>query len=143
MLRYSMVCLVAMISALLGFTWREGLPVSSLSNTAQSQSIGLQYRHTYRPYYASWGSWHDPQQLHEDRSGATSQDWNVLHHMGGNGPWIEKVEDIVPGGIAVPKGCEIDQIHMMARHAERYPTRRVAMSKFYSGILHPIQAYTP
>lgn len=38
--------------------------------------------------------------------------------------------DTVEGGIAVPEGCEVEQVHMMARHGERYPTRKVAISRF-------------
>ena len=66
--------------------------------------------------------------------------WNVLYHLGGNGPWIEKVDGVAKGGIAVPEGCEVDMVHMvsvpfsrapfrvlnrlqMSRHAERYPTK--------------------
>ncbi|KAL7273602.1 hypothetical protein RUND412_003527 [Rhizina undulata] len=50
-------------------------------------------------------------------------DWNILYHLGGNGPWVEKVDEIVPGGIKVPDGCEVDMVHMMSRHAERFPTK--------------------
>ena len=39
--------------------------------------------------------------------------WNVLYHLGGNGPWIEKVDGVAKGGIAVPEGCQIDMVHMV------------------------------
>jgi acid phosphatase len=55
-------------------------------------------------------------------AGITTNDWNILYHLGGNGPWIEKLHDVVDGGIALPNGCEVEQVHMMSRHAERYPT---------------------
>lgn len=41
--------------------------------------------------------------------------WNILYHLGGNGPWIEKTNDIVDGGIEPPPGCRIDQVHMVSR----------------------------
>ncbi|KAL3473496.1 histidine phosphatase superfamily [Aspergillus californicus] len=53
-----------------------------------------------------------------------SDGWNIHYHLGGYGPWIEKLdgpEDIQ--GIEAPAGCRVDQVHMMARHAERYPTK--------------------
>jgi hypothetical protein len=60
-----------------------------------------------------------------------TEDWNILYHLGGNGPWIEKLENTVAGGIAAPEGCEVEQVHMMARHAERYPTWKVAISRCF------------
>ncbi|KAI5238030.1 phosphoglycerate mutase-like protein [Aureobasidium subglaciale] len=50
-------------------------------------------------------------------------DWNILHHLGGHGPWIPKVEGIVEGGFSPPEGCRVEQVQMMARHNERYPTK--------------------
>ena len=62
------------------------------------------------------------QALHQCLCGQTSQeedkqgDWNLFYHLGGNGPWIEKVDarfgshekDGKP-----PPGCVIDQVHMV------------------------------
>jgi len=42
-----------------------------------------------------------------------SNQWNILYHLGGNGPWIPKIDGVVDGGIAVPNGCRIDMIHMV------------------------------
>ena len=67
--------------------------------------------------------------LHGFDSGATAQragkidkDWNILYHLGGNGPWIQKVDDVVTNDIAPPEGCTVQQVHMISRHGERYPT---------------------
>lgn len=45
-----------------------------------------------------------------------NDDWNILHHLGGNGPWIEK-----RGGVHYSQsfgpdldGCVIDQVHMVS-----------------------------
>lgn len=56
----------------------------------------------------------------------TTNDWNILYHLGGNGPWIPKVDGVVEGGLAPPEGCRVEQVHMVARHNERYPTSRTA-----------------
>lgn len=37
--------------------------------------------------------------------------WNHLYHQGGNGPWIQKIDGVVDGGIDVPEGCKIDMVH--------------------------------
>ncbi|KAI9842419.1 MAG: acid phosphatase pho5 [Sclerophora amabilis] len=50
------------------------------------------------------------------------KDWDILYHLGGNGPWIRKVDGIVTADIGPPEGCEVDQVHMMSRHGERFPT---------------------
>jgi hypothetical protein len=78
------------------------------------------FQNTYSsPYYASWSSWWHPQQAvgiateHVQGAGTLTKDWNILYHLGGNGPWVEKVVDIVDGGIAPPEGCEVVQIHMV------------------------------
>jgi acid phosphatase len=67
------------------------------------------------PHAASWRSWSHPSQMKLDpRSRTLKQDWNILHHLGGNGPWVEMLEkggktpDLTP-----PPGCEIDQVHMV------------------------------
>lgn len=57
-------------------------------------------------------------------AGAVTKAWNILYHLGGNGPWVEKIVDVVDGGVAPPAGCEVVQVHMMSRHAERYPTKK-------------------
>ncbi|KAH7116913.1 3-phytase B precursor [Dendryphion nanum] len=81
-----------------------------------------------KPHHASWGSWIHPQRLlnlkgaGKESASAVTKDWNILYHLGGNGPWIEKIDDVLEGGIGVPEGCIVEQVHMMSRHAERYPT---------------------
>jgi acid phosphatase len=82
------------------------------------------------PFTAGWSSWFHPQSwiLNAGRAGrgfeTVSKKWNILYHLGGNGPWIQKVEGVVEGGIGPPDGCSVEQVHMMSRHAERYPTTR-------------------
>ncbi|KIX98076.1 uncharacterized protein Z520_06156 [Fonsecaea multimorphosa CBS 102226] len=49
--------------------------------------------------------------------------WNLLHHLGGNGPWIRKIDSVNYYDSPLPKKCSIDQVHMLSRHAERYPTK--------------------
>ncbi|KAK5941889.1 hypothetical protein PMZ80_005840 [Knufia obscura] len=51
---------------------------------------------------------------------ALEQTWNLFYHLGGNGPWIPRRPE--SGSEQLPLSCEIDQVHMMSRHAERYPT---------------------
>ncbi|KZF20862.1 phosphoglycerate mutase-like protein [Xylona heveae TC161] len=51
------------------------------------------------------------------------QPWNVLYHLGGNGPWIQKKDGVISRNIAAPESCEVEQVHMMSRHGERYPTK--------------------
>lgn len=41
------------------------------------------------------------------------QEWNLLYHLGGNGPWIPRVDGIVEGGIGTPDSCEVDMVHMV------------------------------
>ncbi|KAL8829657.1 MAG: hypothetical protein Q9191_001886 [Dirinaria sp. TL-2023a] len=47
---------------------------------------------------------------------------DILYHLGGNGPWIQKLDGVEQAGFAPPAGCQVEQVHMISRHAERYPT---------------------
>ncbi len=72
-----------------------------------------------KPHHSSWSSWWHPEALditssrHKHGAGAITKDWNILYHLGGNGPWVEKTVDVVEGGIAVPQNCEVEQVHMV------------------------------
>jgi hypothetical protein len=125
----------------------------------------LEYECAGKPHHASWESWWHPQRNDGDRAahtqdaGTTDRDWNILYHLGGNGPWVEKVVDVVDGGIAIPEGCEVEQVHMvgpnimlkgqestdiflqMSRHAERYPTKTAGKSKT-SDVSHCLNTHT-
>jgi hypothetical protein len=105
-------------------------PASCRSDTLNTHSGYLGHECVEKPYHSSWDSWFHPHRSNGTESdyglgaGAVTKDWNILYHLGGNGPWVEKVIDVVEGGIAPPEGCKVVQVHMMSRHAERYPTTK-------------------
>jgi acid phosphatase len=102
-------------------------PSSCRSNILNPRFGYLDHDCTDKPFQSSWNSWFHPQRSDGDLglgAGAVTKDWNILYHLGGNGPWVEKTIDVVDGGIAPPDGCEVVQVHMMSRHAERYPTMK-------------------
>lgn len=53
--------------------------------------------------------------------------WNLFYHLGGNGPWIPHRSPLGSITDPLPSHCVVDQVHMMSRHAERYPTRSVGI----------------
>lgn len=63
------------------------------------------------PHCASWNAWYNP--LRSGETGYQVNDWNILYHLGGNGPWIEKIDGLVTPSLQPPKGCVIDQVHMV------------------------------
>lgn len=68
------------------------------------------------PHYASWNSWFHPAQsvLYKDGASSSQNEWNLLYHLGGNGPWIEKFDgDPDVAGVNPPDGCSVDQVHMV------------------------------
>lgn len=86
-----------------------------------SHSNYLSYGCAAKPHHSSWDSWWHPQRTetkNEHGAGTITQDWNILYHLGGNGPWVEKVVDVVEGGIATPEGCEVLQVHMVCFRSE-------------------------
>lgn len=94
------------------------------------EAFSLASFYTIVPYTSKWTSWWHP---NGDQSvgGKTTykknkkkkkiiidKDWNLLYHLGGNGPWIEKVDGVVDGasgGLAPPEGCRVEQVHMVRR----------------------------
>lgn len=40
--------------------------------------------------------------------------WNLLHHLGGNGPWIQHASSYgSQSAIEPPEGCKVEQVHMV------------------------------
>jgi acid phosphatase len=55
--------------------------------------------------------------------GSPQKEWNLFYHLGGNGPWIPKIAKVKYSDALLPDSCSVSQVHMLSRHAERYPTR--------------------
>lgn len=79
-------------------------------------SSGVRGSQLFSPHGSSWTAWWHPErsiqksaQLLKHRT----QKWNILHHLGGNGPWIEKTDGMADEDIAPPEGCLVDQVHMV------------------------------
>lgn len=82
----------------------------SLPNSLQDlQAVLPSYIQTHHRGW--WSSEPDYQAASSSRVGKDG--WNLLYHLGGNGPWVEKVDGVVEGGIQVPGGCEVDMVHMV------------------------------
>jgi acid phosphatase len=96
-------------------------PISNSTSTCP-QHIQLVSSNDGKPFQSSWNAWFHPHRREKtsdasdsrnDSAGIVTPDWNILYHLGGNGPWIEKVTDVVEGGVAAPAGCKVEQIHMV------------------------------
>ncbi|RMZ16703.1 hypothetical protein D0860_00869 [Hortaea werneckii] len=48
---------------------------------------------------------------------AVSEEWDPMHHMGGNSPWFPKSAGTVQEGLDLPQGCRVDQVHMHLQKA--------------------------
>ena len=40
--------------------------------------------------------------------------WNMLYHLGGNGPWITKLDGTLHEDVEPPMGCKVEQAHMVS-----------------------------
>ena len=40
--------------------------------------------------------------------------WDIIYHVGGNGPWIKKNDGVLPESVEPPKGCKVEQVHMVS-----------------------------
>lgn len=52
----------------------------------------------------------------------TQEDWNMLYHLGGNGPWIPKLDGPFGDDLSVPEGCKIEQVHMVGATQHIFPS---------------------
>jgi acid phosphatase len=106
------------------FSKHQSLCYSLCPSTCSSDTNGLftgyfEYECAGKPHHSTWDSWWHPERSEGtptergQGAGAITRDWNILYHLGGNGPWVEKVIDVVDGGIAVPEGCVVEQVHMV------------------------------
>jgi acid phosphatase len=98
----------------------DGLRTPNCPSKAETTHSGyFQYECAGKPHQSTWSSWWHPQGSdgvlaeHKQGAGITTNEWNILYHLGGNGPWVEKLIDVVDGGIAVPEGCHVEQVHMV------------------------------
>lgn len=39
---------------------------------------------------------------------------DLFYHLGGNGPWIPKINGTVEGGVEPPEGCRVTQVLMVS-----------------------------
>ncbi|KAH0555685.1 hypothetical protein GP486_006372 [Trichoglossum hirsutum] len=97
----AIVCLVGSVVFLLSPTSFQLYTPLSAGSSFEHEPFSLAALYESIPYTSSWRSW-----WHPERGGRSSieKGWNLLYHLGGNGPWIEKVDGIVDGGIGVPEG---------------------------------------
>lgn len=49
------------------------------------------------------------------------------------------IDGIVGGDVFPPHGCTVVQVHMMSRHAERYPTTNAGGRTLYRTLLHHLE----
>ncbi|KAK7206363.1 histidine phosphatase superfamily [Myxozyma melibiosi] len=59
-------------------------------------------------------------------------DWHLFRHLGGYSPWIPHIhhkgsqDNTIKDG-ELPETCTVEQVHMLSRHAERFPTVSVGL----------------
>ncbi|KAJ6617632.1 phosphoglycerate mutase-like protein [Mycena sp. CBHHK59/15] len=69
-------------------------------------------------------------------------DFDVVHHFGNLAPWQSvKSLGLPHASASVPKGCKINQVHLVHRHGARYPTTGAPPSAFASA-LHGLASTT-
>lgn len=123
---FSLVSFSSFIVLLLGislYTQEQGLSqiFSTLSHRAGLCRPDSESLHPFLPHTASWNTWFHPQRAavpRPDPPRERRKGWNILYHLGGYGPWIEKVDGTAStigqgDAVAPPVGCVVDQIHVV------------------------------
>ncbi len=108
----AVVCLFGAILFLANRSSQVALPIFSSGRANEPFSLAAFY--TLVPYSSSWRSWWHAQRHEGSTGGVIEKGWNLLYHLGGNGPWIEKVDGVVDAGVGPPEGCRVEQVHMVS-----------------------------
>jgi hypothetical protein len=58
-------------------------------------------------------TWFHPQRAVTVPPKSQTQEWDLFYHLGGYGPWIQKVDGVLEGGVGPPKSCRVEQVHMV------------------------------
>jgi len=117
----ALICSITIFAILWNFS-SDSFPQPNLHSDA---SFDLPYGSA--PFAASWTTWFSPQ-LWKDgkiasKGGKVDKNWNILYHLGGTGPWVQKIDGVVTNNVGPPPQCKVEQVHMLSRHGERYPTK--------------------
>ncbi|KAF2157064.1 phosphoglycerate mutase-like protein [Myriangium duriaei CBS 260.36] len=91
----------------------------------QCPSNGLCLRDTLQHVQHIFFSKHNA--IHDEAPPPPTKPWNILYHLGGNSPWIPKTTNIIASAALPPPGCHVEQVHMLSRHGERYPTLKAGI----------------
>jgi acid phosphatase len=112
--------LVPLITGVLVLTFWNRASLSSVPGIATSAPSGKHKPVT--PYYGSWRTWLNPcQSAQPDTSQTSGKEWNILYHLGGNGPWVENIHEGAASSLETPEGCSIDQVHMVCLYPSCIP----------------------
>jgi acid phosphatase len=102
--------------------------VTDKPQTPVHENAGAKAAYGDGPLGPSWATWFSPDAVYAGgkpatKGGSMDADWNILYHLGGDGPWVQKTQDVVEGEtVSPPEGCAVEQVHMLSRHGERFPT---------------------
>lgn len=108
--RYLLKISIIIFTVTLGLVIYQGSRSSSLFG-GQSES----------PYFGRWKTWFSlSQSIVTDSKQSLGKGWNVIHHLGGNGPWIENTGEGAASNLNPPEGCSVDQVHLVCSLAISY-----------------------
>jgi hypothetical protein len=111
----ALICLCAIFFILWTYSTSDNAPPS-----LDRLPPGTEPAYGYKPFAAPWTSWFQPgvwagARFPARNAGRVAADWNILYHLGGNGPWVQKVDGVITNELAPPEGCEVQQVHMVSK----------------------------
>lgn len=69
---------------------------------------------------------------------AAVDQYNIARYLGGSAPYVQSQGNGID--TAIPDQCTIEQVHLLSRHGERYPSK--STGSFYSQVVKEIQQYS-
>jgi acid phosphatase len=108
-------CTLALFAIIWSYSASDQKPPKSLNPDPSKQFVAPYGTRPLSPTWKQWfypGAWSEGR-LEAQRAGKVDKDWNVYYHVGGNGPWIPKVDGIVTNDTGPPQGCTVQQVHMV------------------------------
>lgn len=69
---------------------------------------------------------------------AAVDQYNIVRYLGGAAPYVQRQGNGID--TAIPDQCSIEQVHLLSRHGERYPSKN--SGKKYAQVVKDVQEYS-
>lgn len=93
------------------------LSVVLISTSIEALPTSLSISWLFHAAYYAWSS--GQAALHRKWTSHERPDWNMLYHLGGTGPWVQRIDGRGSESVVPPAGCQVEQTHLVSHRSRR------------------------